>query len=107
MEKGKCKVSVLYAAGEGKTFDMQYYKNKHIPLVKELLGPALIASSIDGGIGGAIPGSTAPFMAIGHLYFNSVEEFAQAFGTQMPRISADVPNYTNAEPLIQINEVIA
>ncbi len=107
MQKGTIKVSVLYPAGEGKTFDMQYYQNTQVPLVAELLGAALIATGIDGGLGGMAPGSPAPFMAIGHLYFNSVEEFGRSFGPQAAKIIADLPNFTNAEPVVQINEVIS
>ena len=32
------KVSVMYANGEGKHFDMEYYLDKHMPLVGKLLG---------------------------------------------------------------------
>lgn len=107
MKKGTIKVSVLYPAGEGKTFDMQYYQNTHIPLVVELLGSALKGTGIDSGLGGTAPGSPAPFMAIGHLYFNSVEEFGQSFGPNAAEIIADLANFTNIEPVVQINEVIS
>ena len=69
MRKGMAKVSVLYPNGEGKNFDMDYYMNKHIPLVKELLGDALKAASVEKGLGGAVPGSTAPFAGIGVMFF--------------------------------------
>ena len=37
VKKGMIKVTVLYPAGDGKKFDMDYYTNKHIPMVKACL----------------------------------------------------------------------
>jgi uncharacterized protein (TIGR02118 family) len=42
-----------------------------------------------------------------HLYFNSMEEFGQAFATGAPILMADLPNFTDIEPVIQISEVMA
>ena len=44
--------------------------------------------------------------AIGYLTFDSVEAFQKAFGPHAAEIVADVPNYTNARPIIQIVEVV-
>ena len=107
MKKGMTKVSVLYANGEGKTFDMDYYVNKHMPLVAELLGDALKDSTIEKGLGGAAPGSLAPFAGMGNMYFDSVKEFGKAFGPNAEKIMSDLPNFTNIEPVVQISEVVA
>ncbi|MFC2127662.1 hypothetical protein ACFLRU_04700 [Bacteroidota bacterium] len=47
MKQGMTKVSVLYPNGEGKTFDMVYYCEKHLPLVAGLLGDALKGATVD------------------------------------------------------------
>lgn len=98
------RVSVLYPGGDGKAFDIAYYCEKHIPLVQRLLGAALKRVSVDFGIGSA-DGSAAPYMAIGYLEFDSVEAYRVAFGPHAAPIQGDVPNYTNARPIIQISEV--
>jgi uncharacterized protein (TIGR02118 family) len=98
-------VSVLYPNYEGTTFDMAYYCDRHIPLVRRLLGVALKAVAVEQGIGGIAPGSPPPYLALGHLSFESIEAFQTAFGPNAPQIVADVPNYTNAQPTIQISEV--
>jgi uncharacterized protein (TIGR02118 family) len=46
------KVSVLYPSGAGKTFDTAYYCNKHIPMVRQLLGAALKGVGVEQGIAG-------------------------------------------------------
>jgi uncharacterized protein (TIGR02118 family) len=43
--------------------------------------------------------------ALGHLLFDSVEAFQAGFGPHAQEIMADIPNYTNVEPAIQISEV--
>ena len=106
MKKGMIKVSVLYANGDNKNFDMEYYVQKHIPLVKELMGNKLKGATVEKGISSAAPGSTAPFAGMGNMYFDSMEDFGSAFGPNAQRIMGDLPNFTNIEPDIQISEVV-
>ncbi len=106
MKKGTIKVSALYPDGEGKTFDMDYYCNKHTPMVIELLGDALIRATVEKGLSGGEPDSPATYAAMGNLYFESVEMFHNSFGQNANKIMADLPNFTNIEPIIQISEVM-
>jgi len=99
------KVSVMYPAQRGTKFDMAYYLKHHMPMVRQLLGPALKGMSVDQGISGMEPGSPAPFAAIGHLLFDSVADFQASFGPHAEAIVADIPKYTNSEPSVQISEV--
>ena len=55
------KVSVLYPNRAGTKFDMTYYLNHHIPMVRRLLGSALKGVSVEHGISGEEPGLSAPF----------------------------------------------
>ena len=106
MKKGMIKVSILYPNQEGKNFDMDYYCSKHAMLVTGLLGDALKGASVESGLGGAAPGSPAPFVAIANMYFNSMEEFGKAFGASADKILEDIPNFTNIEGITQISEVM-
>ncbi len=101
------KVSVFYPNTDGKKFNMAYYCERHVPLVSKTLGKALKGASYDQGMGGGAPGSPAPFVAIAHLYFNSMEEFGQAFTTGAPILMADIPNFTDIEPIVQVSQVVA
>ena len=42
---------------------------------------------------------------MGHLYFESVPAFEAAFTPHAAAIMADIVNYTNVRPVIQISEV--
>ena len=99
------KVSVLYPNQQGSHFNMSYYFAKHIPMLRELLGPALLNVAVEEGIAGLTPGSPAPFLALGHLSFESVTAFQEAFTPHAAQIVGDVPNYTNAQPTIQISTI--
>ena len=101
------KVSVMYPNSEDAKFDIDYYCNTHIPMASGLLGDAVKGGSIDSGIAGGAPGQAAPFIAIGHLIFESVEAFQTAFGPNAEKIMSDLPNYTNIQPIIQISEIKA
>jgi uncharacterized protein (TIGR02118 family) len=106
MKKGMIKVSVVYPNAEGKKFDMNYYCGTHVPMVSSLLGDALKGSTVEKGIGGGAPGSPAPFAGMGNMYFDSVEEFGNAFGQSAEKIMGDLPNFTDIEPVIQVSEVM-
>ena len=99
------KVSVLYPAGEGTKFDMGYYCSKHIPMVQQKLGAACKSVAVEQGLAGGTLGSPPTYVAMGHLYFDSVAAFQAAFGPHAADIVADIPNYTNVQPVIQISDV--
>ena len=99
------KVSVLYPNAEGKKFDMAYYLDHHMPMVQRLLGSALKGMSVEHGVSGEKPGSAAPYIATGHLFFHLLETYQASFAAHALEIVADIPKYTNSEPLIQIGEV--
>jgi uncharacterized protein (TIGR02118 family) len=86
-------------------FDMAYYCNTHIPTVRRLLGSALKGVIVEQGIAGSEPSSPAPFVAMGHLSFDSLEAFQTAFAPHAQTLLGDIPNYTDVQPIIQISEV--
>lgn len=99
------KVSAMYPSGEGKRFDIDYYRNRHLPMVREAMGDACKGISLDVGIGGRAPGSPPPYVAIAHMLFDSMDAFRAAFAPHAARLSGDAPNYTDIQPLMQISEV--
>src|SRR5687767_8264103 len=102
IEKGMIKVSVLYPAGEGKTFDWEYYSKTHVPMVKSLLRDSIKAISIDKGISGRTPGSPATYVAMFHMYFENIAAYQNSLAPNAQKIRDDITNYTNIQPIIQI-----
>jgi uncharacterized protein (TIGR02118 family) len=104
-EETVIKVSVLYPNTAGCKFDMRYYLDKHMPMVQQKLGAACKRMAVEEGIAGGAPGAPATYVAMGHLYFDSTDAFQAAFAPHAQAILADIPNYTNTQPTIQISEV--
>ena len=103
---GMVKITILYPNGDGKNFDMDYYANKHMPMVADVLGDSLKFFKIDKGIGGRTPNDKTPYLAIGYLYFDTLSEYQNSFGPNAQKITSDIPNYTNIQPVVQISEVL-
>lgn len=99
------RVSVLYPHREGARFDWAYYLGTHVPMVAQKFGAAAKATSIEQGIGGALPGTPAPHVAIATFTFESVSAFQAAFGPHAQEILSDIPKYTSIEPVVQISEI--
>lgn len=98
------RVAVMYPQSKGKSFDLEYFKNKHMKLVKEKLGPmGLVGTELDAGISG-VGDSPAPYFAIGYMVFETLEAFQSAFAKVGQELGADIPNYTNVEPVVQISD---
>ena len=96
---------MLYPNKDGAKFDMNYYLTKHIPLVRERCGAAVKAVTVEQGLGGGAPGSPAAFAAIAHIGFVGLAELQSALGAHAAELMADIPNFTNVEPVLQISEV--
>ncbi|GAA3537083.1 EthD family reductase [Zobellella aerophila] len=100
------RVSVLYTNSEGCRFDMDYYRDHHIPLLRARLGEVLKQVTVEQGIGGGRPGASAPYLVMCHQLFESVEAFQNAIAPHGAEIMADVANFTDIKPKIQFSRII-
>jgi uncharacterized protein (TIGR02118 family) len=100
------KVSVMYPNGPDIHFDEAYYKDRHMPMVKELMGDYCKYYTVDRARSSDTLEKSAPYIAMGHLFCDSVEAFEAGFGPHTKVIMGDIPNYTNQKPVIQISEVL-
>ena len=100
------KVSVMYPNKDGARFDHDYYKNKHMPLVKARMGESCKFYTVDKGLAGGDPDQPATYVAMCHIFCDSVDAFQTGFGPHAQEIMADIPNYTDQAPIVQISEVV-
>jgi uncharacterized protein (TIGR02118 family) len=100
-------LSVVYPRTPGARFDYDYYQNQHLPLAGRrwagsgmLGGEALLGKA-------AVDGSDPPFFAIGILHFESPDALHSALtGEYASEVIEDIRNFTDVQPIIQINERI-
>jgi uncharacterized protein (TIGR02118 family) len=100
------KVSVMYPNKSGARFDHVYYRDKHMPLVQSRLGDACRFYTVDKGLAGGAPGAEPTYVAMCHIFSDSVEAFQAGMGRHGQEIMGDIPNYTDLQPVIQVSEVV-
>src|SRR3954469_8797379 len=92
------RMSVLYPATDGASFDHDYYRDSHVPLAVRTWSPE--RAEIDRGIGG-------PYVAALHLVFASADALNAALaGEGTAALHADVANYTTITPVVQMSEIV-
>ena len=100
------KVSVMYPNAPGVRFDHTYYRDKHMPLIKARMGAGLKYYTVDKGLGGAAPNVPAEFIGMCHLMCDSVAAYQASFGPHAAELTADIANFTDVTPRVQISEVV-
>jgi uncharacterized protein (TIGR02118 family) len=97
-------LSVMYPA-TGR-FDLDYYTQRHIKLVRERWGSSGLqdvrllrgAASPDGG--------PAPFTLIALISFGSERDFRNALTQHGAELLADIKNFTDSQPVLQLNQQV-
>jgi uncharacterized protein (TIGR02118 family) len=99
------RIAIMYPAGEGKRFDVDYYVTRHVPMVKALLGEYQLKSAeVDVGVAGG-GGAPPPYVVIGQMVFDDVEDFRRGMAKHGAQINGDLPNFTDIRPVVQISRM--
>jgi len=96
------RVLVLYPRSAGKKFDLEYYKNRHIPLVKKRLNPTKV--EIDLGV--SSQGQPSPYVAVTHMTFESREQLVAGYAAAGQELLEDKRRFTDIEIINQVSEVV-
>ena len=93
------RISVLYPR-PGK-FDFEYYAKEHMKIVHRLLDPfGLVESEVNKGV------ESAPYLAVGHLVFKTIEDMQRGLGAHDPELAADMVHFTDIQPQFQVSEIL-
>lgn len=98
MLRAMYRVSIQYPKTEGQTFDHDYYKDSHMPLVASKLGETCQSWSVDKVMDG-------PFEAIGYLVVDDLGSFGAKMTEHGAEIIGDVANYTGITPQLIVSEI--
>ena len=100
------RVTVLYSS-TAQRFDYDYYLNKHTPMLLELWKPhGLSKIEINKGVAGMGPGVGPDYVTITVLTFESIDAMQGALAASGPKVLADIPNFTDVQLQVQVNEVL-
>ncbi len=97
-------VTVMYPNTPGSKFDMDYYMGPHNELVSKLWGGNLISFRAIKGIGTPHPDTPAPYQVMAILELESMDVLQQVMGEHGEDVMGDIPNFTDAAPIVQISE---
>ena len=93
------RLAIVYP--HGTRFDMDYYINRHMAGAHQLLGPyGLVRVEVDR------PLEQGPFVCIGYFYFETLDGLQRGMQARSAELIADVPNYTDVTPQLQIGEIV-
>ncbi len=98
------RISIIYPVCAGARFDVDYYLATHAPLALSRLGSAIIRFDIDIGVH-APPMPEPSFVAAGHYICASTAVFMNAYLPHAAELQADVANYTDIMPIIQLSHI--
>src|SRR5271170_3041335 len=98
-------ITVMYPNKPGVTFNFDYYLKHHATLIKRLYGEGI--GRLELRRGAATPdGAPIPYVAIINIWIGSQQAFDEAAAKHAATLIADVPNFTNTMPQIQIDEIV-
>jgi uncharacterized protein (TIGR02118 family) len=99
-------VSVMYPNRPGSRFDERYYLDRHTALLRRCWeGMGLRDVRLLRGMG-TPDGGPPPYRVIALLSFESAEALQRAVQTHGGEVFADIPRFTDSQPLVQISEAL-
>lgn len=101
------RVSVMYPHRDGARMDAAYYAKQHMDMARKAFeGYGLLDIRVDRGLVGPQPKSSPTYCCVGTLTFKTMDGYKQAFREQGAALMADLPNFTDIEPIVQVSEVL-
>ena len=97
-------LQVLYPVSDSTNFDYEYYFNTHMKIVEETLGEFIKSRLVTKGLAGG-PDATAGYYAIATMVFENKKSLDAALSNSETAL-ADIPNFTNTQPVMLIGEVV-
>jgi uncharacterized protein (TIGR02118 family) len=102
--QGNC-MTILYPNGPGLKFDADYYRDKHLTTIMKLYGSSIQRFELR-KVPAAQPGAPqAPFAAAINIWIDDLAAFNANNQKHGKTLVDDVPNFTNAQPVIQYDKV--
>jgi uncharacterized protein (TIGR02118 family) len=102
---GRHCLSVYYPWQADAKFDFDYYRDKHLKMMSELYGQSVGKFEVRKGLHKG-DGSSPAFVAALTVQILSMEGFDAAGQEHLPKLLADLANFSNITPVGQIEEIV-
>lgn len=100
------RIAVMYKNESDKKFDMAYYCEEHMPMVRERYAPyGLTSLEMDEAVNTS-GDDAAPYIAIAYMTFPGMGEFVKGFKAVGKEVMSDIGNFTDIKPTVQISKVV-
>lgn len=100
-------MTIVYPAGEGLKFDADYYRDKHIPLVKSVYGKNIERIELRTVTPPPEGRPPVPFAALVNIWFAQPADLSGVTEQDRQKLSEDIARFTNAQPVMQFDSVLA
>src|SRR5579884_214459 len=99
----KC-LTILYPAKDNEGFDFEFYKRRHAPLIKEIMGHSCHRIEVRKGV--PDPQNEAPqWIAVISIWISDVDHYRKAIAERGQELIDEVPLFTKQMPVVQIDDV--
>ena len=103
---GETCMTIVYPAKEGATWNADYYRDNHMPLIMRLYTTEAISRfEIRKGIA-AMDGSAPPYAGCVNFYIANQEVFAAAGAKNGQALRDDVPNFSTVMPIALLTDIV-
>jgi uncharacterized protein (TIGR02118 family) len=76
-------------------------------VLEKLRAFGCVRIEIDKGLSGETSEAPPPFVAVGHLICQSLEDFQKGMAAHGQEFLNDIPNYTTITPQFQVSDIVA
>jgi len=102
---GRHCLSVYYPWQADAKFDFDYYRDKHLKMMSELYGKSVGKMIVRKGLRKG-DGSAPAFVTALTVEILAMDAYEAASKDVVPKLRADIPNFTNIIPFAQIEEIL-
>jgi uncharacterized protein (TIGR02118 family) len=98
-------MTIVYPAGAGLTFNADYYRDHHLVTIMKLYGKTISRFELRKVAPAAAGAPPAAYAAAVNIWIGDLDAFNANNAKHGPTLVADVPNFTNAQPVIQFDKI--
>jgi uncharacterized protein (TIGR02118 family) len=98
-------MTILYPAGDGVTFDADYYRDRHLATIMHLYGKSISRFELRTVTPAGSSAAPVPYLAAVNIWIANLRAFEAGNAKHGKTLLADVPHFTNAQPSIQYDKI--